>query len=328
MKSGTHHRWQVEEQGPPTLGRYLKEKLPERSWNAVKSLLAQNVVYVNGQAITRATTALRPRDTVEIRRATSAGVLAVDALIYYDRDVVVVNKPSGVLSIPYEPKDRDTLIGMTAAALRRRAKVDSQRDRVTDTFKSDRYLPELGIVHRLDKETSGLLAFTRTLAAKRFLQQQFREHSIHRRYLALVHGLAQPFVADSWLLENRGDGLRGSWGVGRHARGAKPTSARRAITHVEVLQTFSDAALISCRLHTGRQHQIRIHLSEAGHPLLGETVYCRDYKKRMLDAPRIMLHAAELGFLHPRTQQEIRFNVPAPEDFERCLNRLRETSVR
>ncbi|MFY9823019.1 MAG: pseudouridine synthase, partial [Thermoanaerobaculia bacterium] len=119
------------------------------------------------------------------------------------------------------------------------------------------------------------------------------------------------------------DGLRGSWGVFRPARGAAPAEAREAITRVQVLERLPGATLLACELETGRQHQIRIHLAEAGHPLVGETLYIRDWRGPLLPAPRPMLHASVLGFVHPRTEKVVRFEEPPPEDFAAVLKRLR-----
>jgi 23S rRNA pseudouridine1911/1915/1917 synthase len=174
----------------------------------------------------------------------------------------------------------------------------------------------LGVVHRLDKETSGVMVFTRTLEAKKHLSQQFREHTVERRYLALVHGrMERPVVLESYLLEDRGDGLRGS------ARGTTK-GGQRAVTHVKPKRQLQGATLVECRLETGRTHQIRIHLSEAGHPLVGERVYIRNYAGPRLEAPRMMLHAAALGFIHPVDEEPMAFDAPLPADFERVLAAL------
>ncbi len=243
-------------------------------------------------------------------RKLQRGVLAPEALVYVDNDVVVVRKPAGLLSVPYDEGDRDTLVDITRAALRRGGK--------------GRFEAELGIVHRIDVDTSGLLLFTRNLAAKRSLQQQFRAHTVHRRYVALVHGrFSQERCFDTILLRDRGDGLRGSYGHFRAPRGKPPEDARRAITHVRALESLAFATLVECALETGRQHQIRIHLSEAGHPLLGERVYIRDFEGRRIDAPRPMLHARELGFVHPRTERELCFVDEPPADFVVLLDQLR-----
>ena len=183
---------------------------------------------------------------------------------------------------------------------------------------------ELGVVQRLDKDTTGLLVFARTLAAKRHLQQQLRVHSIERRYLALVHGaVREPQTVDTQLVRDRGDGLRGSFGHFRKPRGPLPADAQRALTHVQPLEALAGATLVECRLHTGRQHQIRIHLSELGHPLVGESVYIRDYAGARIEAPRPMLHAAVLGFEHPGHGRTLRFEQAPPGDFAALLARLR-----
>jgi 23S rRNA pseudouridine1911/1915/1917 synthase len=157
--------------------------------------------------------------------------------------------------------------------------------------------------------------FTRTLAAKKKLQQAFRVHAIERRYVALAHGVVSAQHHETFLVRDRGDGLRGSFGRFRSSRGQMPADAKRAVTDVRPLAALRGATLTECQLSTGRQHQIRIHLSEAGHPLLGELVYIRDFHQPLLPAPRIMLHAAVLGFAHPGTGRPLHFEMPPPEDF-------------
>jgi 23S rRNA pseudouridine1911/1915/1917 synthase len=175
-------------------------------------------------------------------------------------------------------------------------------------------------VHRLDRETSGLVVFTRTWLAKQSLSLQFRRHSVHRRYLAIAHGDVRSATIRSFLIEDRGDGLRGS------ARGRPPADARGAVTHVERVEGLRRATLVSCRLETGRTHQIRIHLSEAGSPLVGEHVYIRGFSGEIVEAPRLMLHALELGFVHPATEREVRWELPIPADMRAVVERLRVPS--
>jgi 23S rRNA pseudouridine1911/1915/1917 synthase len=174
------------------------------------------------------------------------------------------------------------------------------------------------VVHRLDKETSGLIVFTRTWLAKQSLTQQFRAHTVHRRYLAIAHGHVQSQTFRSRIIADRGDGLRGSLGPR-----APKEAGQLAVTHVEILEKLVDASLVACRLETGRTHQIRVHLSEAGHPLVGERVYIRRFDAPPIPAPRMMLHAAELGFVHPATNAEMRWELPLPADMELTLKRLR-----
>jgi 23S rRNA pseudouridine1911/1915/1917 synthase len=300
------------------LARVVRDASTELlSWNKARDLCRSGRVRVNGQVVLDPAARIASGDEVTFDRTAPKlrkGALEAGALVHVDADVVVVNKPAGLMSVPFEHGDKDTLIDITRAALRR-----SQRG----------YDPELGIVHRIDIDTTGLLVFTRNLAAKKHLSAQFRVHSVHRRYLAIAHGHVVGRTFDSTLIRDRGDGLRGSLGHFRAARGKPPDDAQHAVTHVQLLERLSQpdpstlASLVECMLETGRQHQIRIHLSEAHNPLVGERVYIRDYRGPRIEAPRPMLHAAELGFEHPRTGKEMRFKLDPPEDFQNVLSRLR-----
>ncbi len=295
-----------------TLARVVRETVAGSSWNAARDLCRTGRVSVDGQTAVDPELRLRPGALVEVDpvgRKLQKGALPEDRVVYLDNDVVVVNKPAGMLSVPFDKADRDTLVDITRVALRKR--------------NGARFDPELGIVHRIDIDTTGLLMFTRNLAAKRALQSQFRAHTVHRRYQALVHGEMRGRSIDSLLIRNRGDGLRGSYAKFRAPKGPPPEDAQRAVSHVRAVEALRGASLIECELETGRQHQIRIHLSEAGHPLLGERVYVRDYNGPLLSAPRPMLHARELGFVHPRTEREMRFEIESPADFQAVLKRLR-----
>jgi 23S rRNA pseudouridine1911/1915/1917 synthase len=295
------------------LSRVVREASAGLSWNKARDLVESGRVKVNGQVVNDPSARVAQGDQVSFDRAAprvKKGVLDAARLVHVDPDVVVVNKPAGIMSVPFEQGDKDTLIDITRAALR------AQQKRTG-------FDPELGIVHRIDIDTTGLLVFTRNLAGKRHLQQQFRVHTVHRRYLALVHGNVIGRTFESLLVRDRGDGLRGSFGAYRSARGNPPEDAQRAVTHVRVVERLKGATLVECSLETGRQHQIRIHLSEANAPLVGERVYIRDYKPERIDAPRPMLHAAELGFVHPRSERGLLFRIAPPPDFEEVLAKLR-----
>lgn len=277
------------------------------SWGQARGWIASGKVCVGDVVVTDATS--RVAAGAEIRfderaRKPRAGQLSDEQIVHVDTHVIVVAKPAGISTIPYDESDRDTLEARARAWLERRAKGRGGR------------VP-LGVVHRIDKETSGLLVFTRTWQAKQSLASQFRHHTVHRRYLAVAHGDVHTGTLRSFLVENRGDGLRGS------ARGSPPADAREAVTHVERLEGLKGATLVACRLETGRTHQIRIHLSEKGHPLLGERVYVRGWRGTPVEAPRLMLHAAELGFIHPATEHEVSWTLPMPADMEGVLRRLR-----
>jgi 23S rRNA pseudouridine1911/1915/1917 synthase len=281
------------------------------SWGRARSWIEAGKVRVAGAVVTEATSRVAAGVTVVLDERAPAprsrrGELEDRDVVHVDAQVIIVAKPPGVSTVPYEGTEGDTLEARVRGWLERRGKGARGR-------------PALGVVHRLDKETSGLVVFTRTWMAKQRLAAQFRQHTVHRRYLALAHGDVRPRTIRSFLLEDRGDGLRGS------ARGTPGAAGREAITHVERVEGLagSGATLVACRLETGRTHQIRIHLSEAGHPLLGERVYVRDYRGPLLEAPRLMLHAAELGFVHPATEREMRWELPLPDDMRAVVERLR-----
>jgi 23S rRNA pseudouridine1911/1915/1917 synthase len=174
------------------------------------------------------------------------------------------------------------------------------------------------VVHRIDKETSGLIAFAKTKLAERELQTLFRAHEVERTYLCVAHGAVPDRRIESMLVTDRGDGLRGST--------RRPRQGKRAVTHVHAVEQLARATLCEVRLETGKTHQIRIHLAEIGHPLVGEKVYIRDYKRQgqePLPSSRLLLHAATLGFLHPVSQRLVRLESPLPDDFTVELAALR-----
>ena len=219
------------------------------------------------------------------------------SVLHEDRDVLVVDKPAGLLTVPTEAREKDTL---WARALR---------------YLQLRYggRPYAGIVHRLDRDTSGAVVFARNRDALHALQDRFRAHAIDREYVALVAGsLPEHGVFDADLV--REPGLRRS--VARPGQ-----TGRRAETHYRTLEQFPKASLVSVRPQTGRTHQIRVHFSAAGHPVLGDQVYGAGTSADA--ASRQMLHARRLGFPHPRTGEPLAVEAPIPEDFESALAALR-----
>ena len=295
----------------PTVAAIVREKTGA-AWSRARALCTQGRVTVNGERCLDPAARVSPDAVVVVdERAPKlrTGALPENAIVFLDRDVVVVDKPVGMLSIAYEPGDRNTLVDWTRILLRRMG------GRRTD--------PQLGVVHRLDKETSGLMAFARTLEAKRVLDTQFRAHDIERVYHAIAHGAVTAQRVETHLIADRGDGIRGSHGHFRRARGGIPPEAKLAVTHLRPIAPLAGATLVECRLETGRQHQIRIHLSELGHPLVGERVYIRDYAGRKIEALRPMLHARVLGFVHPGTGERMSFEREAPGDFRTMLESLR-----
>ncbi len=295
---------------PPTLAAVVREKTGV-AWSRARKLCMEGRVTVDGQRCLDPTTRVSADAVVVVNEhapKVEKGPLQKEAIVYHDRDVVVVEKPAGMLSVADEPGNKDTLVDYTRTLLRRIDKggVDAP----------------LGVVHRLDRDTSGLMMFTRTAEAKRALTAAFTAHDIERVYHAIAHGEVSETRIETHLLLDRGDGLRGSHGHYRRAKGDPPSESRLAITHVKPITTLSGATLVECRLETGRQHQIRIHLSELGHPVVGEFVYIRDYRGPRIEAPRTMLHARTLGFAHPRTGKSVIFEREAPEDFRAMVDVL------
>lgn len=285
------------------LDRSLRELLAGASWNDVRRLIETGKVYVGGIRVSDGSMIVKRGAAVEIRmrapKPAAASRLPADAIVYLDAQLVIVRKPAGVSTVPFDGTEGETLDELVRASVKRR---------------TGRNEPPLGVVHRLDKETSGLLVFARTSAAKRTLKQAFRVHAVRRRYRAIAHGRVSARTITTRLVQDRGDGRRGSTD--------NPVLGREATTHVRPLETFDGATLIECRLETGRTHQIRIHLAELGHPILGERVYApRGFAG--IPAPRLMLHAMELGLEHPADGRPLDFNEPVPDDMLRVIERLR-----
>lgn len=286
----------------------VARSLTELPWSRVKELCKTGRVFLNGEREFDPAKRVSAGDEVEIHptgRKQMSHALEEDRFLYTDSHVVVLRKPPGLSTTPYDDSETDTLHHRAAQTLRRQDDIPKR-------------IPYSGlrIVSRLDKDTTGLLVMARSRAAAKGLEDQFREHSVKREYLAIVHGLPSPKTHHSYLLADRGDGLRGSW----RGQGKPPKHAKRAVTHVELERSLgNDACLVSCHLETGRQHQIRIHLYEAGHPLVGERIYVRGFRGKRLEAPRPMLHARSLQFRHPVTHKSMRFEDQPPADFEATL---------
>ncbi len=305
-----------------TLAKVLRSRLHvhQPSWSDVKALIENRRVKIGDTVCADAARRVREGEIIEllIRPASASRNAVADTLVirHLDDHVVVVEKPTGISSVrhpaelEWSERRREldpTLYDLAHAAIAKRLN------------RSLKTLPPLRIVHRLDKETSGLLVFARTVLAERVLGMQFRKHTIVRRYLAIVPGTLMPRTIRSYLTRDRGDGRRGS------TRSADSTG-KEAITHIEVQTRLPKHTILSCRLETGRTHQIRIHLSEAGHPVCGEKVYIKNMNGTTVlnpdGAPRLALHATELGFVHPVSEVVMHWEMPLPADLLRFVAKL------
>src|SRR5262249_34467801 len=231
-----------------TLAAALRKRFPERSWSAVRQLVASRRVRINSDLCLDSARRLKAGDSVEVldEPLPKPPVHADIVIRRLDRHVVVVEKPAGIPTVrhPAErawPAQRKVLVptldDLVLGQLRQKEKTPLKGKR-----------PRLRIVHRLDKETSGLVGFARTVDAERSLGQQFKEHTVIRRYLAIVQGDIASKRIESRLVRDRGDGRRGS--------STLPGLGKTAVTHVEVLEALPGYTLLSCRLETGRTHQI------------------------------------------------------------------------
>jgi 23S rRNA pseudouridine1911/1915/1917 synthase len=306
------------EQAGLTLAAFLRVHLPGKSWNEVRRIIEVRRARIRGELCLDPARRLKEGDTVELldRPAPRPREREAIAIRYLDSHLVVVEKPSGISTVrhPTErgwPRERkalsptleDLLPPLIALEEKRAGKGPSAR---------------LRVVHRLDKETSGLLVFARRAAAEAALGRQFKAHTVVRRYLAVVPGEVSAQRIASRLIRDRGDGRRGSTDL--------PDTGKEAVTHIEVKERLPGYTILSCRLETGRTHQIRIHLAELGHPVCGEKVYQRkpgqEPEPDRSGAPRLALHAVELGFVHPETGQALHWTMPLPDDLQRFLERL------
>ncbi len=290
-------------------------------WSKARTWIKRGKIGVDGKVVIELDALPMPGQVVtytEEARLKDEHAFDPKNVVYLDTHILVANKPSGILTVPYQKGDKGSFDQQLRSYLARKIPKGSKKKKGA--------MPALMIVHRIDKGTSGLLVFARTWTAKEGLASQFRDHSVNRRYLALVHGKAASQKIVSHLRADRGDGIRGSSETSPHAKIRKSGKGKIAITFVEHLGNLDNASLVACKLKTGRTNQVRIHMSEDRHPLLGETTYMRGFKGTRIKAPRLMLHAAELGFVHPVSEENLYFEQPLPQDFEAMLAGLRKKS--
>lgn len=230
-------------------------------------------------------------------------------ILFEDSDLAVINKPAGLVVHPAAGHYKHTLVNALLYHIKD----------LSMGFHEERP----GIVHRIDKETSGVLVVAKNNKAHEALAKNFRERTIHRLYWAIAHGV---FKKPSGRIESY---------LARHQTQRKRYCSQKegkwSATNYEVKTSNKNLSLVQCKLETGRTHQIRVHLSEAGHPLVGDSLYGADRQNQKLSGPlkliiqnihRIGLHAAELGFEHPRTKKEMFFTAPWPEDLMDLLKEL------
>lgn len=301
----TEREWQVEaEQAGARLDSALAARFADLSRSRIQSLIEEKQVLVNGQA-TRASYKLKAGDLIKIwvpqpQPLTVEPQLIPLDVVYEDQDVIVINKPRGMVVHPAAGHWSGTLVNALLWHCQDLSGINGQL--------------RPGIVHRLDRDTTGLLMVAKNDQSHQELARQIKERSVNRRYLALVHGnivepagmVDAPIGRDPW---------------DRQRMAVNPRNGKPALTRYTVRKRYGDFTLVECKLETGRTHQIRVHMAFLGHPVAGDPKY--GPRKAAFDLQGQLLHAYLLGFAHPRSGQYLEFTAPLPEDMERVLEQLR-----
>lgn len=277
-------------------------------------LIENNCVAVNQRPCRKGHVQVQPGDLIQVDRIPmpiaqpsvrkSAGSRTAIEFLYDDSDLCVVVKPSNLLTVPTQYREGQTLVGRVERRLK-------DRDPKAKVF----------CVHRLDRDVSGVLVMAKSLAVAEKLRNQFADRKPDRQYIAILAGIVQN---ESGTIRNY---LATDEHLNRYAV-EDPSQGELAITHYRVRQRWQDATLVEVRLETGRRNQIRVHLADLGHPILGDPRYRKDLAThRSWPYRRIALHAESLGFVHPSSGESIRFVAPWPQefrDFQRSASKSRQ----
>ena len=295
------------------LDRALAAAVPTLSRERLKSLIRSGAVETDGLPVRDPATKVRGAESLRLavpepRPARNEAQDIPLKVVFEDEHLLVVDKPAGLVVHPAAGNFDGTL-------------VNALLHHCGGSLSGIGGVARPGIVHRIDKDTSGLLVVAKTDVAHEGLARQFAAHSINRRYFAVVNGVpkAGEGTVDAPLA--RSSTNRKKIAIVEGDRG------KRAVTHWKRLQVLREAALVECRLETGRTHQVRVHMASIGHPLLGDPVYGRSGKPHArtlneLQFHRQALHAAELGFTHPVTKHRLSFSSPMPSDMQELFNAL------
>lgn len=297
--------------GGERLDAYLTSVLESVSRSSIQKLIKSGDILLNGSAA-KPHTELRNGDVVCVSETPGGekdGPLVprddiAPDIVHQDESIIVVNKPSGLLTHPDVPGESETLANALIARFPEIAEVGESPDRP-------------GIVHRLDREASGLLVMAKTQDAYGSLKSQFKNHEVEKEYLVLVSG-APP--EDSGTITLPIGRMKGTGKMA--ARHEKKPGDRSAVTHYRVVERFRDATLLSVRTETGRTHQIRVHMKSLGTPVAGDALYAIK-RAKAIRTPRLFLHAARLSFTHPGTKVKAEFTSPLPDELNEVLDRLK-----
>lgn len=292
------------------LDKWISLALPDLSRSYIQKCIKDNAVSVNGKP-QKAGYRLKVDDEIvfaipeSVEPDIEAENIPLD-ILYEDDDLLVVNKPKGMVVHPAPGHYSGTLVNAVMYHCK-------------DCLSGINGVMRPGIVHRIDRDTTGSLIICKNDRTHNMIAAQLNEHSITRRYRAIVHGV----------IEQDTGTIQAS--IGRDPKDRKKMAVneingKSAVTHYGVLQRFKEYTYIECRLETGRTHQIRVHMAHIGHPVLGDEVYCRMHSPYRLDGQT--LHAMVIGFIHPSTNKYVEVTAPLPEYFEHLLNILPHSVVK
>nr|WP_312289172.1 RluA family pseudouridine synthase [Clostridium chromiireducens] len=285
------------------IDKYLSEVFDDKSRSFIQGLIEKESIKVNNK-IQKSNYKLKPYDEIEVLLS-EPEILKVDpediplTILYGDKDIVVVNKEQGMVVHPAPGNYNGTLVNALLFHCKDLSSING--------------VIRPGIVHRIDKDTSGVLVIAKNDEAHNKLSEQLKDHSMKREYYALVEGRIKNDngTINKPLARNKKDRLKI----------AVVEGGKNAITHYEVLERYNGYTLIKCILETGRTHQIRVHMSSIGFPLVGDPLY--GFKKQRFKLKGQMLHAKTLGFIHPSKNEYMEFTTELPQYFEEILNKLR-----
>jgi 23S rRNA pseudouridine1911/1915/1917 synthase len=281
------------------LDQFLAKQLPEFSRSRLQQLIRDGFVRLNNST-SRPRQIIRVGDKIELTEPPLEKIETLPeqiplAILFEDNDLIVINKPAGLVVHPGAGHREHTLVNALLNHCSTLSGIGGKE--------------RPGIVHRIDKETSGCLVIAKNDAAHRGLSRQFADRTVEKTYLAIVTGKLSKTAG---VIEEK----IGRHPIDRQRMSATSVRGRTARTEFRVVRSSERASLVECRLHSGRTHQIRVHLHHLGHPVLGDKVYAPRLAKEF---PRQMLHAWKLGFHHPRTEKWKSFEAPLPDDFAAAI---------
>lgn len=286
------------------IDKYLADQAETLSRSYIQKLIKDELLLVNGE-IVKANYKVKAEDDIlfQIPAAIEPDITPEDIpldILYEDEELLVVNKPKGMVVHPAAGHYSQTLVNAVMFHCK------GQLSGINGVMRP-------GIVHRIDKDTTGSLLVCKNNRAHENIAAQLKEHSITRKYRAICHGVCKEdaYIVDAPLGRDKKD---------RKKMAIDYQSGKKAVTHIKVLERFSKYTYVECQLETGRTHQIRVHMTSLGYPLLGDEVY--GIRKSSFHTEGQTLHAMTLGFLHPSTGKYIEVNAPLPEYFEHLLHIL------